>query len=404
MKKKGMFLWGGVFVILSLLMVGFNWAQAAEPGKSLTIGVSVALSGPAAPWGMMQERGVAMALEDINGKGGVTVGGTKYKLDYKVYDHAYSPPKALEIVQRLMKVDNAIAIVTHGATATMGILPYTEEKKTFVFFFATGSEIMTLKQKNYYFRTLFETDPQAPMLLWDWVSKNRSSIKNVAVICPDDASGWGEAKDMRVILPKYGLKGVNESFYQRGITDFYPLLTKVLMSKPDAIDLGGSNPPADSGRIMKQAREMGFKGAFIASSMATIGPTLEIAKEAAEGLVFGREPDFSSQSATSEEKAFYNRFVKTYPGSIFDSTVSSVARSLYVFVQAIEKVNTLDPDKIAQLLHTSEFTVFGKKVWFGGASVFGPPPNQLVVPFGVHVVEKGGKMTLLDLVEMPKTF
>jgi hypothetical protein len=57
-------------------------------------------------------------------------------------------------------------------------------------------------------------------------------------------------------------------------TDFYTHLTKVIAGKPDAILLIGASEP--SALIVKQARELGFKGRFIISEQAKLEEMVKI--------------------------------------------------------------------------------------------------------------------------------
>lgn len=399
MTSKRMWVAICILVVVGLLMGGFGCAKPAEERpKTLTVGLSASMSGPAAAWGIVHDHAVTLAIEDINTKGGITVGGEKYLLDLKTYDHAYDPAKATEIAKRMVTMDRVTWIVTHGATVTKPIIPYTEETKTLLMQGATGKDVMVFQKQNYTFRWLITTSPEAMHMVWDWVSKNRTDIKTTAEIKPDDASGWDEAKDTKEMLPKYGIKLVNESFYKRGTTDFYPVLTSLLAAKPDSIDLGAI-PPADQGRIIKQSVELGFKGRFIAPVAPSLAPVLDLAKEAAEGLILGSYIDPTSPLATSGERAFYDRWVQAY-GLPFDYLSLGIVAGVYPVAQAMERINSLDPDKIAKELETGTFDVLGRKVRFGGVSVYGEPARQIIAPLAICSIE-GGKLKVLGVADMP---
>ena len=92
-------------------------------------------------------------------------------------------------------------------------------------------------------------------------------VKTVAFIEPNDASGWSVEKDCRRNAEKNNLKIVFSQFYERGTSDFYPLLNKLILQNPDVIDFTGA-PPGDQALIVKQARELGYKGkTFSATTM-----------------------------------------------------------------------------------------------------------------------------------------
>jgi branched-chain amino acid transport system substrate-binding protein len=388
-------------VLILLVLAGVVWAQPKTPtGKTekLTIGVSVAMSGPAAAWGQMFDRGCSLAVEDINSKGGVTVGDVRYVLQHKTFDHAYDPSRAVEIAKRMISVEKPFWVITFGTTATKPIIPFTEENKMLVMHAGAGKEIMIFRKQNYTYRSITGA-PELSFVTWQWVSRKHPEWKTTVEMQPDDASGWEALKDIKEwILPRAGVKLVAERLYRRGITDFYPILVGLLGAKPDVFDLSNL-PPADQGRILKQAREMGYNGPFIAPLGSTISPVLEIGGEHAEGLLFGANIDPTSRFATAEEKAFYDRFMKTY-GPPYQFNTVEVALSVYVVAQAIEKANSLDPDKVTKIIQTAEFNVLGRKIKFGGVSVYGPPPRQVILPWGIFVVEKG-KPKMIDIMELP---
>ncbi|MDQ2984741.1 MAG: ABC transporter substrate-binding protein [Actinomycetota bacterium] len=59
------------------------------------------------------EHGVALAIADVNARGGIVSRGTRYTLRVKRSDNALSPRKAVENVRRALQ-DDAVAIVTDG--------------------------------------------------------------------------------------------------------------------------------------------------------------------------------------------------------------------------------------------------------------------------------------------------
>lgn len=402
MTSKAIWVSISVLVVVGLLMGGFGCAKPAEEKpKTLTVGLSASMSGTAAPWGLAFERACSLSTKDINARGGVTVGGTKYLLEVKTYDHAYDPAKATEIVKRMVTVDKVAWIVTHGAAVTKPIIPYTEENKVILMQGATGTDIMVFMPEKYSFRILTMGVPMSPVLLWDWIAANRPDIKTVAQLKPDDASGRDDAKDTKQLVEKLGRKMIYEDFYKRGTTDFYPPLPKLLASKPDLIDLA-SSPTADKARIIKQARELGFTGAFLDATPNN--PLLvDMAKEAVDGVLYADYIHPNSAIATPEEKAFYNRFVEAY-GLPFDTILMGIINGIYPVAQAIERANSLDPDKVAQQLYTGTFDVLGRKAKLGGVSVFGEPARQFLTKVVIGELGKDGKPKYEKLAEFPAGF
>ena len=94
--------------------------------------------------------------------------------------------------------------------------------------------------------------------------------------------------------------------YERAQKDFQPMFTKILKLNPDLIDLG-SSPPGTAGLLIRQARELGYKGKFLKTGGAGPEEIVAVAgKEASEGLISvlyadPANPGFAKLSAEYEK-------------------------------------------------------------------------------------------------------
>ena len=101
---------------LALLLSGPAFA-AEEPGISATeikIGGVFPFSGPASSIGLVG-RGVMAYIQSVNDRGGIN----GRKINYIAYDDAYSPPKAVEHVRKLVESDEVSFMF--GQLGTPGI-------------------------------------------------------------------------------------------------------------------------------------------------------------------------------------------------------------------------------------------------------------------------------------------
>jgi len=73
--------------------------------QTLDIGVSDALTGGAAVYGLPQANAVSMAAEEINAAGGITVGEDTYMLNVIAYDDKANPTEASNSVRKLLDRD-----------------------------------------------------------------------------------------------------------------------------------------------------------------------------------------------------------------------------------------------------------------------------------------------------------
>ena len=78
-------------------------AFAAE--KTLDIGVSDALTGGGAVYGLPQANAVNLAAKEINAAGGIKVGDDTYMLNVIAYDDKANPTEASNAVRKLIDRD-----------------------------------------------------------------------------------------------------------------------------------------------------------------------------------------------------------------------------------------------------------------------------------------------------------
>jgi len=93
----------------TLLTLCAGTGVAAE--KTLDIGLSDSLTGPGAVYGLAQANAVKMAVEEINGSGGIKAGADTYKLNVIAYDDKTNPTEGTNAVRKLIDRDNVKYIV-----------------------------------------------------------------------------------------------------------------------------------------------------------------------------------------------------------------------------------------------------------------------------------------------------
>ncbi|MDN3567156.1 ABC transporter substrate-binding protein [Paeniroseomonas aquatica] len=119
-------------------------ALAQTPGVTATeirIGNTMSYSGPVSSLGV-QGKSIDAYVRMVNDAGGV--GGRRIK--FLSYDDAYSPPKTVEQVRRLVEQDQVACLVSNLGTPTnSAILRYTNQRKVPNLFPSTGAD----KWSNY---------------------------------------------------------------------------------------------------------------------------------------------------------------------------------------------------------------------------------------------------------------
>ena len=374
--------YGLLVVALSVVALFGNASvtQSAEP-KTLLWGLTASLSGAGAYWGAGIVNGAKLAIEDINGKGGVTVKGEKYVFDLKSYDHEFRPDKNLELMHRLVESDKAAFLWTHGAAATVACLPYFAQVKKVVMHIAAGEKMLMDKEGSYYcFKTL--DDPVVMTKLgFQFLHQKYPHVKKVFDISPDNESGWDNSRLKKKYAEEYGIE-VKTEYYPRGTTDFYPIITRGLAWKPDLITPSRSAPEA-LGNMLKQTRELGFKGLFYSEAPYAFESVKKSAGQHVEGWIFVTSSYLVPGSETAQEKEFQKKYIDRHGGP-FNDAAQTTAQGMYIVADAIQETQSLETDTLIKLMGSKKFKILGRDLTFVGKSVF---PYSRQSNTGVVIVE-----------------
>jgi branched-chain amino acid transport system substrate-binding protein len=339
---------------------------AFNPGlaKDLVIGINTPLSGAAAPTGLGLLRAVELAVEDINGAGGIKVGKETYTFKLITYDNKYDAREAVASVNKLIYNDKVKYIVTTGGTCVIAVNPLINENKILHIGYAYGGKKATNPNTPYTFRSIMEPIQGHSALLPYIVEKFR--VKTIALTSTDDETGLIQAEDAEVVAKKLGLTITDKAFAPRGTADFTPMLTKLIAKKPQAIDFGawaGSDGPL----ACKQAKELGYTGVMIFSYSQSI-PTFEkVAAGFMDGVLFyGIYATDPSPIATKVAKKYEEKYKQK-----FDPIVWRNSDVGYVVKKAIEMAGSVDSTAVRDVMPKVQIDgVFGR-TRIGGKSYYG---------------------------------
>jgi ABC-type branched-subunit amino acid transport system substrate-binding protein len=132
MLKRGFLL---TLVLAFGLVVTSASAPAQTPAKEIKIGNTNPYSGPASAYGTIG-KALGAYFKKVNDEGGIN----GHRVNYISYDDAYSPPKAVEMVRKLVEQDQVAALFqTLGTPTNTAIHRYVNQQKIPHLFVATGA-------------------------------------------------------------------------------------------------------------------------------------------------------------------------------------------------------------------------------------------------------------------------
>lgn len=361
------------------LVLGFvacTWMGTAA-AETLMLGGDAPLSGPAASWGIGQQRGVQMAIDEVNARGGLDIKGKRYQVALTAYDNKAYPNEAASIANKLVFSDNVkyIMVAAVGATGR-AIQTVTAPNDVFFAFSCWGKDLLG-PQVPLNFR--FGHSPyEVSDAYLAGIRAAHPNVKTIATLSPNDTSGWDGAKGDIRAAKKLGIQVVAEEYYEREQQDFRATLTRILARKPDLIDLATS-PMSTGGVILKQLYELGYRGpkAWSACSMASEAVKVS-GKEAAEGLYLAVNWNYTSPKYTLKPLHDVVAAYKAKHGEDWDYFgIAAYVGAKIVFAN-MEKIGSVDPKLVAEALVKNQpyDTVFGPLI-FGNAEVYGLPRNMI---------------------------
>ena len=312
-------------------------ARAAEPIK---IGEIQPLTGKEAAFGQAARKGVIIAVDEINARGGV-LGRPVVMV---VEDNQSRPGDSATIARKLITHDKAVAVISGGTSSNcLEIAPICQASRIpFVATTATAPEVT--EKRNYVFRVCF-IDPFQGGVLAKF-ARGTLQVKRVALLTSVSSSySVGLSKVFRERFTVLGGEITAEQKYAEGDKDFRAQLTAIRTAAPDAIAATGFY--TEAALICKQARELGLTCPIFGGDGWEAPELIAIGGAAVNGTYYCSH--YSSASTAPEVQAFVKKFRAKYAETP-DSMAPLAYDAVMVLAEAITRAGTTDGPKLRDAL------------------------------------------------------
>ncbi len=367
-------------VLFSFVFMGAEKAKKAAPPKGepiqAKIGVISIITGQGAAYGEAITNGIKLARDEVNAKGEVLI-------DLKIEDSSGKQEQALAAAQKLINSEKVVAII--GPTLSNEMFAAGPEAN------ASGVPIMGTSTTakgipqigKFVFRNSMPESQAIPASVGMAVKKY--NIRKVALLYGnDDAFTKSGFDTMKEVAEKLKLNIVTIQEFQKGQADYKAQLTKIASLKPDAVLCSALYN--EGGVILAQARKMGLKVPFVGGNGFNSPKVIEIAKEAAEGLIVAT-PWFGEKN-DPKVKAFVAKYEKAY-GKKPDQFAAQAYDAFYIMTNALKAAGTADRAKLRDALAaTRNFQGVVGKFSFDAERDVVMTPSVLIV--------KGGKFAIFN--------
>ena len=314
---------------LALSVSAANAQKKYDPGASDTeikVGQTMPFSGPASAYSSIGKTQAAY-FKMINDQGGVN--GRKINLIQ--YDDAYSPPKAVEQIRKLVESDEVLlTFQIIGTPVNAAVQKYLNSKKVPQLFAATGASRFT-DPKNFPWTMGFNPNYFVEGRIYgQYILKEYPDAK-IGVLYQNDDLGKDYLNGIKAGLGDKAAKMiVTEASYE--VSD--PTVdSQVLKIKDAGADLFFSaTTPKQAAQAIKKIAEMGWHPVQIVDINATsVGAVLKPAGlDAAKGLIsvnYGKEPLDPTWKDDAGLKRYFDFMAKYYPDGDKDSNFNTYGYS-----------------------------------------------------------------------------
>ena len=370
MKRIRSGMWFALLVLAGMVL----WCGPAAAQKPIVLGAPLS---SAYLYGWDAERGIRLAVDEINAQGGVAVGDKKRLFAVEVIDTRDLEPgvpvsEALMAVERLILNKGADFIVggpnrSEAALAAMSLL--SKHKKVSI----VTSGVLTPKyhktvEANYdKFKYCFRIHGEAVNLIGEIIAnfadlKEKYGLTKVFIMAQDVSHARGAAEVMGKVAGSKGFEVTGTEIYPTGATDFSMGLLKAKSTGAQIINIWMDMP--ESAILLKQWYDLKIPALPFGSTLA-----------AAEQPGFWDATDGKGEytlcnvvnagnapsEATPWTMKFYNAYAEKWGVEPEGLGASSSYMAVYALKDAIERAGTIDSDKVVTALEQIDLMgVYGR--------------------------------------------
>lgn len=305
--------------------------SASGSSNNIYIGIGVAQTSNVALLGQEQVAGAKIAEKYFNDKGGVD--GTPIKLVFQ--DTGGDEQGAINAFNTLINQDRVVGIVGPSLSQqAFSADPIADRAKVPVL--GPSNTAKGIPQiGDYVARVSAPVAVVAPNAVKAALTQN-PNIKKVAVFfAQNDAFSKSETETFQTTVKDLGLELATVQKFLTTDTDFQSQATNAINVKPDLIIISGL--AADGGNLIKQLRELGYKGVMIGGNGLNTSNIFPVCKALCDGVLIAQaySPEYSNVINKDFRDAYRAQFKKEPP-----QFSAQAFTGVQVFVESLKVINS----------------------------------------------------------------
>ncbi len=245
--------WSKVGIAMGCLALLALGSVCAGEAKTYPVGAVLEKSGALENWGRQSEYGMNLALEELNGKDGVTIVLT-------VEDNKSTPDQSANAFISLVEVKKVLAVLGSVASSHTRAMKEQANKLKVPLVTHASTNVQLTKDSEWLFRVCWN-DAFQGFVCAKFAKETLKAGK--AVIVTDAAQDYsrGLSKNFSDTFKAQGGKIVEELTYQSGDKVFAPQVEKLKALDAECVFCSGY--AAEVALLLKAAREAGYEKPFL---------------------------------------------------------------------------------------------------------------------------------------------
>jgi len=339
-------------LMMTLLTFVLAFIGCTKNDNMILVGEFGSLTGGQATFGISTNKGIKMAFDEINEKGGVK--GKKIKLITE--DNQGKTEEAAASVTRLITQNKVIAIIGEVASGRSKAAAPIAQQHGVPMISPSSTNPDVTKIGDYIFRVCF-IDPFQGFVMAKFATSNLKAKKAAIMRSVGNEYSVGLADVFAADFKKMGGEIVADLSYQDNDVDFKAQLTQLRSKNADVIFVPGYY--TEVGLIAQQAKSLGIKAALLGGDGWDSPKLHEIGKEAINGHYFSNH--YTTESTDPVVVEFIKKFQEKYKETP-DGLAALGYDAAKILAQAMERTSELTSKNIRdEIAKTKDFVgVTGK--------------------------------------------
>jgi branched-chain amino acid transport system substrate-binding protein len=322
-------------VVVAGLQLGC-FVEGEASRDAIRVGHFASLTGDTATFGQSADRGMQLAIQEINAAGGVL--GRPLELISE--DDRSVTEEARSAAQKLLQRDGVVALLGEVASSrSLAAAPEAQRARIPMISPASTNPKVT-EVGDYVFRACF-IDPFQGAVMARFAAQELGARRVAILLDYKQDYSVGLADYFRRTFKELGGEIVADERYTGGDIEFRAQLTTVRAAKPDAIFVPGYY--TEVGLIAKQARELGIDVPLLGGDGWDSEKTLEIGGAAVEGYYFSTH--YSADAESPKVQEFVRRYRESY-GAVPDAMAALGYDTAHILSDALRRAGSSDGAKL----------------------------------------------------------